>query len=74
MLQELLDNDEDFFRFGLRKSQEHQSQSEALTGDKLRQFEQSVTDSISRQAEIEAADEMTFEEFLDHYNAQLTSA
>ena len=74
MLQELFDNNEDFFSFGLRKSREHQSQSEILSGNKLEKFEQAVTDSIARQAEIEAADEMTFEEFLDQYNAQLTSA
>ncbi len=71
MLQELVDNEEDFFTFGLRKSQEHQQQSQVLSAEKQKQFEQSVEESIQKQAEIEASDNVSFQEFLDNYHAQL---
>lgn len=71
MLQELVDNEEDFFTFGLRKSQEHQQQSQVLSAEKQKQFEQSVEESIRKQAEIEASDNVSFKEFLDNYHAQL---
>lgn len=71
MLQELIDNDEDFYSFGLRKSQEHKSQSEALSAVKQKEFEQSVEESIAKQSDIEASDNVSFKEFLDNYHAQL---
>ena len=71
MLQELFDNEEDFFTFGLRKSREHKAQSEVLAPAKQKEFAQSVKDSIARQADIEASDDVSFKEFLDAYHAQL---
>lgn len=71
MLQELQDNNEDFSSFGLRKSAEHKQQSESLSAEKQAAFEQSVADSIAKQAQIEADDKISFEEFLQNYNAQL---
>ncbi len=71
MLQELFDNDEDFFSFGLRKSQEHQSKAEALSPETQQAFEKSVAESLAKQAEIESSDKISFEEFLQNYHAQL---
>jgi len=71
MLQELFDNEEDFFTFGLRKSREHHAQSEALPPQRQQEFEQSVKDSIAKQADIEASDNVSFKEFLDTYHAQI---
>lgn len=73
MLQEILDNDEDFFTFGLRKSKEHKQHCEQLSAEKQQAFEQSVAESIARQAEIEASDHISFDEFLKNYHAQLNS-
>jgi len=39
--------------------------------DITRQLEQSVTESLQKQAAIEAADELSFDEFLDEYQAKL---
>ncbi len=73
MLKELLDNDEDFASFGLRKSKEHHEyfSSIALSTEKLRDFERSVKDSHDKQREIESADNMSFEAFLETYSSQL---
>ena len=71
MLQELLDNDEDFFKFGLRKSHEHFEKSAPLTNELQKQFEKSAQDSLKKQAEIEASDKVSFEEFLQGYHDQL---
>lgn len=74
MLQELFDNDEDFFTLGMRKSKEHHDQASDLSAEKQQQFEQSVADSLKKQSEIEAADNISFEEFLRNYNSQLTDS
>lgn len=71
MLQELFDNNEDFYSFGLRKSQEHKEQSQVLSAEKQKQFDQSIEESIQKQAQIEASDNVSFKEFLDNYHAQL---
>ena len=73
MLQELQNNDEDFFSFGLRKSAEHRDWHNAtpLSADEQKKFEKTVEESIKKQAEIENADTETFEEFLQSYSSQL---
>jgi len=71
MLQELFDNEEDFFTLGLRKSREHQDQAVALSAAKQKELEQSVADSHQKQSQIEASDTKSFEEFLSDYHAQL---
>ncbi len=72
MLQELVDNDEDFFTFGIRKSKEHQDAAKVLAHEKQQAFEKSVAESIAKQAKIEASDTISFEEFLQNYQAQLS--
>jgi len=74
MLQELIDNDEDFFTLGLRMSKQHHDQSAVLSQEKQKQFEQSVSESHRKQAEIEAADNIPFEDFLRDYHAQLPAS
>ena len=71
MLQELFDNEEDFFTLGMRKSREHYEQSSVLSAEQQQQFEQLAADSHKKQAEIEASDKLSFEEFLRNYSAQL---
>ncbi len=73
MLHELQSNDEDFFSFGLRKSKEHRDwyQSCPLTAQATEKLEAKVQESITRQTEIEASDTLSFDEFLQDYNAQL---
>ncbi len=71
MLEELLDNDEDFFTLGLRKSTEHKNASETLAKEQQQDFEKSVEESIKKQKHIEASDNLTFKQFLDNYHAQL---
>jgi len=73
MLQELFDNEEDFFTFGLRQSTEHKEQSVALSAEKQTELENSVAVSIEKQKELESSDTVGFEEFLQNYHAQLES-
>ena len=74
MLQELIDNDEDFFTFGLRQSTAHKEQSVALSAAKQQELERSVAESIAKQKQIESSDKLSFEEFLANYHAQLQQA
>lgn len=73
MLQEIQDNDEDFFSFGLRKSREHRdwSRSCPLSAQVTGKLEATVSESIAKQAEIESSDTQSFEEFLQNYFSQL---
>ena len=73
LLKELLDNDEDFASFGLRKSKEHHEYFAAnpLSEEKRREFEQSVKDSHEKQRNIEESDSMSFDAFLQDYFSQL---
>ncbi len=73
MLQELQDNDEDFFPFGLRKSTEHRDwyQSSSLSDEAISRLEKRVEDSHAKQTEIENSDTLSFEEFLQNYFSQV---
>ena len=72
MLQELQNNDEDFFHFGLRKSTEHRDwyQSTLLSDEAISRLEKSVSDSHAKQTEIENSDTQSFDEFLQNYFSQ----
>ena len=72
MLAEMADNKEEFYHFALRKSQEHQHwfAERPLEADKLASFEQQAQQSIEKQHEIERADDIPFETFLQNYFAQ----
>ena len=71
MLQELFDNEEDFATFGIRQSTAHMEQSVALPAEKQQELERSVAESIAKQKQIESSDDVSFEEFLKNYHAQL---
>ena len=71
MLQELIDNDEDFAAFGLRQSAAHKEQSVSLPVEKQKELQRTVAESIDKQKQIEASDKVSFEEFLKDYHAQL---
>jgi len=71
-LREMRERGEGFFRFAYRKSKEHQ---EYFTGRPLderteRFFTEESRRSIEQQREIEAADQVNFDEFLEAYFAQ----
>ncbi|MEZ5536586.1 MAG: glutamate--cysteine ligase [Thiolinea sp.] len=69
-LDEMADNGrEDFFTFAQRKSREHREffLQRELSGDLQQQFEEMATTSIEKQAQIEAADELDFDTFLQRY-------
>jgi len=72
MLADMADNKEEFYHFALRKSQEHQQwfAERPLAADKLTEFENTARSSIEKQHAIEAADEVSFETFLQNYFAQ----
>jgi len=74
MLKELQDNDEDFFLFAMRMSEQHKKNTAPLTAAMQQQFEELAAQSLAQQKEIEANDTQNFQEFLDHYHAQLTTA
>ncbi len=63
---------EEFYHFALRKSREHQQWFAERPLDETRraEFERVARESIERQREIEASDEVSFEEFLHDYFAQ----
>lgn len=75
MLQELRENDEDFFDFGRRKSLEHRDwfQKNPLSQSLQQEFSDTAKESLQKQHQIEQADQQTFDEFLQNYFAQLQS-
>jgi len=72
MLADMRENREEFYHFALRMSRQHQQQfsERPLEADKLAQQEAVASASIARQQEIEAADDIPFEVFLQNYFAQ----
>ena len=72
MLADMADNKEEFYHFALRKSREHQQAfaERPLEADKLDAFQREAQQSIERQHEIERADDIPFETFLQNYFAQ----
>ena len=74
MLQELRENDEDFFDFGLRKSLEHRDwfAERPVSAELQQQFADTAAESIAGQERIEQQDELSFDEFLQQYFSQLS--
>ncbi len=72
MLKELQDNDEDFFSFAMRKSQEHRDSvaDQPLSPDVRQRFEQDAIESLKKQQQIEQSDDCSFESFLQDYFSQ----
>jgi len=72
MLEEMRDRGEGFYSFANRMSQMHKRyfKLNPLSTERLNFFEQSVIDSHQKQKEIEAADTMSFSEFMKFYQDQ----
>ena len=71
MLEIMQDNSEGFHYFAKRMSIQHNNYFKqlVLSKDRNNEFEQMVKQSIARQAEVEARDTQTFEDFLSAYYA-----
>jgi glutamate--cysteine ligase len=72
MLTEMRDHGESFYQFAQRMSKQHQHtfmQQEHSGPDQLL-LQQEATDSWRRQRELEAADSVSFDQFLEDYLAQ----
>ena len=63
---------ESFFEFGKRLSETHHEYflQRHLTAERQRQFEQWARESLDKQAHIEAADQLSFDDYLKQYFAQ----
>ncbi|MES9874861.1 MAG: glutamate--cysteine ligase [Candidatus Sedimenticola sp. 6PFRAG7] len=72
MLAEMESQDEGFFHFARRMSLQHRDFFEGieLSAQRSGEFEQEASASHERQAEIEAADDVSFDVFLDDYLKQ----
>jgi glutamate--cysteine ligase len=71
-LLEMRTNEESFFRFALRMSQQHKSYFlELFSPNELRQkeFEAEAEESLRQQARVEATDTLSFDEYLARYFA-----
>jgi glutamate--cysteine ligase len=72
MLAEMRAHGEGFFHYAMRKSMEHRRHFDtlALPDDRRRMFAEAARESLIRQREIEASDELPFDEYLRRYFAQ----
>lgn len=75
MLAEMRARHESFTDFAYRISTEHRAwfRSQSLSAERLALFERLAVESLARQAEIEAADDETFDRFLERYFSQSSS-
>lgn len=72
LLDELDRSGSSFFEFAMQAAQGHKEYFRSLVplqGERLEQFEQETRSSLERQRDIEAADTLTFDEYLEHYFA-----
>ncbi len=72
VLQEMKNNNESFFEFAMRASKAHRAsfESRPLSREKLALFEEEAKRSLRLQKQIEAADNISFDEYLRRYFAQ----
>lgn len=72
VLAQMWENKDSFWNLGMRFSAAHEQQLKTLPlpEERLRYFCQLAKESHARQREIEAADDMSFEEYLQRYFAQ----
>ena len=72
LLQELYDSDCSFFEFALDAARRHKdyfSSIAPMPRQRAQQIEKEARESVQRQRDIEAADEISFEEYLARYYA-----
>lgn len=69
VLDSMIENNESFFDYGLRKSQEHRAwfDKQPIDEQQLAKMEQTVADSLAKQLQREADDEVNFDEYLAAY-------
>ncbi len=72
VLEEMKRNNESFFEFAMRVSKAHRAhfESRAMSREKLAIFEEEARRSLRLQKQIEAADNISFDEYLRRYFAQ----
>ena len=72
VLQEMRASGEEYFHFARRKAHEHQAyfRSRELADERNRFFMNLAKESLEKQKQIEAADTLSFDEFLQQYYAQ----
>lgn len=72
MLAEMRNTGEGFYQYARRKSEEHQRHFRALelSASRRQLFEEAAQRSLAEQTAIEAADEGSFEDYLERYFAQ----
>jgi glutamate--cysteine ligase len=71
-LQELRDSDASFFEFALDVARRHKSYFASIAPmppERAQQIEREALESVQRQRDIEAADDISFEEYLARYFA-----
>jgi glutamate--cysteine ligase len=63
---------EGFFHYAMRKSFEYQGYFDGLVlaDERMRMFTAAARESLDKQHEIEAADDLSFDEYLRRYFAQ----
>ena len=73
MLSDMRDRGEGFYEFANRMSREHQRwfNRVPLAEERRHFFEEAARASLERQAAIEAADDVPFDEYLRRYFAQI---
>jgi len=72
VLEELRDANCSFFDFALEIARGHKNYFDSITpmpSERAKEFEQEARESLRRQRDIEAADVVSFEEYLAHYFA-----
>ena len=70
LLADLEETRSSFFEFGVELARRHSDYFKAITAldqNRRRVFEQEVSDSLRRQREIEATDNITLDEYLQRY-------
>jgi glutamate--cysteine ligase len=69
LLQEMTDNNETYYAMAMRKACEQREHylERPPSKETIEKYEQLATISIQQQAEIEASDELSFDEFLARY-------
>lgn len=72
MLTEMEAANESFFQYAMRLSRQHRDYfaSTRLSDDKRERFESETSRSLAAQRDIEAADEVSFPDYLEHYFKQ----
>lgn len=72
MLQDMRENQEGFFRFALRMSEKHERffRAAPLSAEREQFFVEQAETSLGRQQDMEANDNLTFEEYLAEYFSQ----